>query len=95
MTAACFLKLFALQLTNPHLPFGGVGESGMGAYHGAFSFDAFTHRKAVLDRSSFLGEARARYPPYTPAKLSILRGVLKGNPLAMVQAAVGCTGGRA
>jgi aldehyde dehydrogenase (NAD+) len=66
----------------------------MGAYHGAFSFDAFTHRKAVLDRSSFLGEARARYPPYTPAKLGILRGVLKGNPLAMVLAAVGYTGGR-
>ncbi|EES15756.1 aldehyde dehydrogenase [Sorghum bicolor] len=84
----------AIHLTNPHLPFGGVGESGMGAYHGAFSFDAFTHRKAVLDRSSFLGEARARYPPYTPAKLGILRGVLKGNPLAMVLAAVGYTGGR-
>jgi len=30
------------------LPFGGVGESGMGAYHGKFSFDAFTHKKAVL-----------------------------------------------
>lgn len=81
-----------MQLTNPNLPFGGVGESGMGAYHGAFSFDAFSHRKAVLDRS-FLGEARARYPPYTPAKLAILRGVLNGSPLATVQAAAGCTGG--
>lgn len=81
-----------IHLTNPNLPFGGVGESGMGAYHGAFSFDAFSHRKAVLDRS-FLGEARARYPPYTPAKLAILRGVLNGSPLATVQAAAGCTGG--
>ena len=80
-----------LQLTNQNLPFGGVGESGMGAYHGTFSFDAFTHRKAVLDRS-FLGEAKARYPPYTRGKLKILKGVLKGNPLAMVQAALGCTG---
>jgi len=80
-----------LQLTNQHLPFGGVGESGMGAYHGTFSFDAFTHRKAVLDRS-FLGEAKARYPPYTRGKLKILKGVLKGNPLAMLQAALGCTG---
>ncbi|RLN31162.1 aldehyde dehydrogenase family 3 member H1-like [Panicum miliaceum] len=77
-----------IHLTNQHLPFGGVGESGMGAYHGTFSFDAFTHRKAVLDRS-FLGEAKARYPPYTRGKLKILKGVLKGNPLAMVQAALG------
>ncbi|KAJ1265063.1 hypothetical protein BS78_08G049400 [Paspalum vaginatum] len=81
-----------IHLTNPHLPFGGVGESGMGAYHGTFSFDAFTHMKAVLDRS-FLGEAKARYPPYTPAKLKILKGVLKGNPLAMVQAIAGFPGG--
>ncbi|OEL27931.1 Aldehyde dehydrogenase family 3 member H1 [Dichanthelium oligosanthes] len=81
-----------IHLTNQHLPFGGVGESGMGAYHGTFSFDSFAHRKAVLDRS-FLGEAKARYPPYTLGKLKILKGVLKGNPLAMVQAALGCTGG--
>ncbi|KAG2623308.1 aldehyde dehydrogenase family 3 member H1-like [Panicum virgatum] len=80
-----------IHLTNQNLPFGGVGESGMGAYHGTFSFDAFTHRKAVLDRS-FPGEAKARYPPYTRGKLKILKGVLKGNPLAMVQAALGCTG---
>lgn len=78
-----------IHLTNPHLPFGGVGESGMGAYHGTFSFEAFTHKKAVLDRS-FLGEAKARYPPYTQSKLKILKGVMKANPLAMVQAVAGC-----
>ena len=33
------------------LPFGGVGNSGMGAYHGKFSFDAFSHKKAVLEKS--------------------------------------------
>ncbi|WVZ88665.1 hypothetical protein U9M48_035157 [Paspalum notatum var. saurae] len=82
----------AIHLTNPHLPFGGVGESGMGAYHGTFSFDAFAHKKAIVDRS-FLGEATARYPPYTPAKLKILKGVLKGNPVAMVQAIAGFPGG--
>ncbi|CAN6325986.1 unnamed protein product [Urochloa humidicola] len=81
-----------IHLTNQHLPFGGVGESGTGAYHGTFSFEAFTHKKAILERN-FLGEAKARYPPYTPGKLKILKGVLKGNPLTMVQAAVGCTGG--
>ncbi|CAA6660428.1 unnamed protein product [Spirodela intermedia] len=35
-----------LHITNPGLPFGGVGESGMGAYHGKFSFDTFSHKKA-------------------------------------------------
>ncbi|EPS67391.1 aldehyde dehydrogenase, partial [Genlisea aurea] len=39
-----------LQVVEPELPFGGVGESGMGCYHGKFSFDAFSHRKPVLDR---------------------------------------------
>ncbi|XP_039038598.1 aldehyde dehydrogenase family 3 member H1-like [Hibiscus syriacus] len=46
-----------LQVTVPSLPFGGVGESGMGAYHGKFSFDAFSHKKAVLYRS-FAGNLR-------------------------------------
>ncbi|TVU03423.1 hypothetical protein EJB05_51024, partial [Eragrostis curvula] len=82
----------SIHLTNPYLPFGGVGESGMGAYHGTFSFDAFSHRKAVLARY-FIGETKARYPPYTPAKLKILKGVLKGSPVAMIQAVLGCPRG--
>ncbi|KAL6642340.1 hypothetical protein ACP70R_020521 [Stipagrostis hirtigluma subsp. patula] len=82
----------SVHLTNPHLPFGGVGESGMGAYHGTFSFDAFSHKKAVLARS-FGIETKARYPPYTPAKLKILKSVLKGNLVAMIQAVLGCPRG--
>ncbi|TVU51178.1 hypothetical protein EJB05_02587, partial [Eragrostis curvula] len=78
----------SIHLTNPHLPFGGVGESGMGAYHGTFSFDAFSHKKAILARF-FIGEVKARYPPYTPAKLSIVKGVLKGNLASMIQAILG------
>ncbi|XAR55560.1 Aldehyde dehydrogenase (NAD(P)(+)) [Bertholletia excelsa] len=68
----------ALHLTNPHLPFGGVGESGMGSYHGRFSFDTFTHKKAVLYRP-FIGDVTARYPPYTPEKQGLLRALLSGN----------------
>lgn len=83
----------SIHLANPYLPFGGVGESGMGAYHGKFSFDAFSHRKAVLIRG-FGGEAKARYPPYTPAKTKILKGVLKGNLAAMIQAVLGCPRGK-
>lgn len=45
-----------------HLPFGGLGESGMGSYHGRASFDAFTHYRSVLKRSALVDPA-TRYPP--------------------------------
>lgn len=82
-----------LQLTNQYLPFGGVGESGTGAYHGKFSFDVFSHRKAVLKRR-FAFEAKARYPPYSAAKLKILKGVLEGKLGAMIQAILGFPRGK-
>ncbi|KAJ6353741.1 hypothetical protein OIU76_002711 [Salix suchowensis] len=56
-----------LHVTVSNLPFGGVGESGMGSYHGKHSFDAFSHKKAVLYRS-FSGDSPVRYPPYPPRK---------------------------
>lgn len=61
-----------MHLPQPNLPFGGVGPSGMGAYHGHFSFETFTHAKAVL-RKSFMFDLPARYAPYTPIKTRILR----------------------
>ncbi|QHL88607.1 aldehyde dehydrogenase family protein [Nibribacter ruber] len=51
------------HLANPHLPFGGVGPSGQGNYHGKASFDAFSHHKSVL-KKSFWPEVNFRYPPY-------------------------------
>ncbi|GAA0139369.1 dehydrogenase [Lithospermum erythrorhizon] len=78
----------ALHLAVPTLPFGGVGESGIGAYHGKFSFDAFSHKKAVLNRS-FLGDVGARYPPYTPFKLRLLKALMNGNPMELVRALFG------
>jgi aldehyde dehydrogenase (NAD+) len=56
----------------PGLPFGGVGESGMGASHGRHGFEAMSHRKAVLRRSTWL-DWSMRYPPYTAGKLKALR----------------------
>jgi aldehyde dehydrogenase (NAD+) len=53
------------------LPFGGVGASGMGNYHGKASFDTFSHQKSVL-KKSFLLDIRVRYPPYK-RKLSYVR----------------------
>ncbi|CAO2145836.1 unnamed protein product [Urochloa humidicola] len=78
----------ALHLANPYLPFGGVGDSGTGSYHGKFSFDCFSHKKAVLIRG-FGGEAAARYLPYTPAKQKILRGLINGSFIALILALLG------
>jgi acyl-CoA reductase-like NAD-dependent aldehyde dehydrogenase len=72
------------------LPFGGVGDSGMGNYHGKYTFDTFSHHRSILDRgfsgiSEKLGEAR--YPPYNDTKISmftfIIRHFMKFNVRAM------------
>ncbi|GAB1301976.1 Aldehyde dehydrogenase family 3 member B2 [Apodemus speciosus] len=56
-----------LYLTLPALPFGGVGNSGMGRYHGKFSFDTFSHQRACLLRSPGIEKLNdLRYPPYGP-----------------------------
>lgn len=52
-----------VHIANPNLPFGGVGQSGMGAYHGIDSFETFSHRKAVV-KSSFMMDVKIKYPPY-------------------------------
>ena len=58
-----------VHITVPTLPFGGVGNSGMGAYHGKKSFETFSHRRSCLVRSLRNEEAnKARYPP-SPAKM--------------------------
>ncbi|RUS87729.1 hypothetical protein EGW08_004475 [Elysia chlorotica] len=60
------------------LPFGGVGNSGMGAYHGKHTFNAFSHSKAVLEKSLGMESAMSlRYPPYTEAKLGWLGWIMK------------------
>ncbi|PON61825.1 Aldehyde dehydrogenase NAD(P)-dependent [Parasponia andersonii] len=76
------------QLTVPGLPFGGVGESGMGSYHGKFSFDGFSHKKAVMYRS-FDGDASVRYPPYTPQKEKLLKALLRGDLLGVILILIG------
>ncbi|MER5436852.1 aldehyde dehydrogenase family protein [Streptomyces sp. NPDC002588] len=64
------------HLTVPGLPFGGVGESGLGRYHGPHSLDTFSHTKAVLDKPLFLDPLRIVYPPYTAWKDRLLRRIL-------------------
>ena len=58
-----------IQITNKRLPFGGVGQSGIGSYHGKVSFDIFSHHKAIIKKANWF-EAPVRYPPYNvPIKL--------------------------
>lgn len=77
-----------LHLTVHGLPFGGVGESGMGSYHGKFSFDEFSHKKGVLSKI-FDVDVSIRYPPYTPKKLNVLKALLNKNLFHVLPAMVG------
>jgi len=63
---ACVNDVVA-HLGVPGLPFGGVGASGMGAYHGRASFETFSHRKSVLTKGTLI-DPSLRYPPYTDNK---------------------------
>ncbi|MEZ5273009.1 MAG: aldehyde dehydrogenase family protein [Ilumatobacteraceae bacterium] len=73
-----------LHISNPNLPFGGIGESGMGAYHGKYGFDTFSHHRSVHSRSTRL-DPSLMYPPYTAKKYKLLRkGMLMADPRDMV-----------
>lgn len=61
-----------IHFGNHHLPFGGVGDSGMGNYHGYHGFKTFSHEKAVLIQSRFGKFFRIMYPPYTDFKRKFL-----------------------
>jgi aldehyde dehydrogenase (NAD+) len=66
------LNHVVLHLAAPALPFGGVGESGMGAYHGRANIDAFSHRRSVMTKPTRL-EPPLLYPPFTRLKSRIVR----------------------
>jgi aldehyde dehydrogenase (NAD+) len=64
-----------MHFSNPNLPFGGIGESGMGGYHGKSGVRLFQHLKPILTRSTKMDPSIA-YPPYTDRKAKIFRKVL-------------------
>lgn len=64
-----------IQITPDQLPFGGVGDSGIGHYHGKFSFDTFSHQKSVMKRTLKF-DVPLRYPPF-PKKLNLIKFLLK------------------
>ncbi len=64
-----------MHVANPNLPFGGVGESGMGAYHGKNSFDAFSHPRGIL-KATTLFDIKMRYAPYKD-KVNMIKKMIK------------------
>lgn len=65
-----------MHLIPADLPFGGVGDSGMGSYHGKAGFDAFSHLKSVL-RKPAKPDLRLLYPPYKPLAEKLVRLIIR------------------
>jgi len=61
-----------VHLANPNLPFGGIGPSGLGHYHGQFGFAAFSHQRAVM-RQGRPNIFRMMYPPYSAKVTALIR----------------------
>lgn len=65
-----------MHITNPNLPFGGVGQSGTGSYHGKAGFDTFSHFKSVFKKPNIF-EVPLKYPPYTTSKMAWIKRLLR------------------
>ncbi len=66
-----------IHLATSQMPFGGVGESGMGSYHGKSGFDAFSHKKAIVDKKTWM-DMKVRYQPYDREKdMKMLKSLMK------------------
>lgn len=64
-----------LQFANPSLPFGGIGDSGMGNAHGKFGFDTFSHHKAIMKSGTWL-DPQQKYPPYSKLLYKLIRWLM-------------------
>jgi aldehyde dehydrogenase (NAD+) len=64
-----------IQFSNPYLPYGGVGESGMGRYHGKSTFDTFSNYRGIMKKSNLI-DTPFRYPPYSKRKTKIVKKFL-------------------
>ena len=65
-----------VHIATSHLPFGGIGNSGMGSYHGEKSFETFSHFKSILKNSPYI-DLPIRYRPFTKLKEKLVKMVLK------------------
>ena len=67
-----------VQTANHHMPFGGVGHSGMGAYHGKYSFETFSHRKSIVKGNPLI-DFPFRYAPFDDKKIKLLRRIYENQ----------------
>lgn len=65
-----------IHLATSEMPFGGVGESGMGGYHGKFGFEEFSHLRSIVDKKTWI-DLPARYQPYTKENYKLMRNAMK------------------
>jgi aldehyde dehydrogenase (NAD+) len=65
-----------MQVANSSLPFGGVGSSGMGSYHGYESFKTFSHFKSYIKKATWI-DLPVAYPPHTKAKFNLIKKIMK------------------
>lgn len=65
-----------LQVSNHYMPFGGVGSSGVGSYHGKFGFDTFSHKKSIVWSKTMI-DLPIRYAPFNQLKFRILKKILE------------------
>ncbi len=65
-----------IHLATPYMGFGGVGESGMGSYHGKYSFNTFSHKKSIIKKSNWI-DLPMRYHPYSKRKEKLIRFFLR------------------
>ncbi|MCF8367164.1 MAG: aldehyde dehydrogenase [Bacteroidales bacterium] len=64
-----------MHISNPGLPFGGVGNSGFGSYHGKKGFETFSHHKSIMKRADWI-DLPLKYPPYSTGKLNVIKKLL-------------------
>ncbi len=65
-----------IHVATSKFPFGGVGQSGMGYYHGYHGFETFTHKRTILDRKTYV-EFPMRFAPYSDYKMKLFRFLMK------------------
>ena len=65
-----------MQMASPYLPFGGIGPSGIGRYHGRKSFETFSNMRSVLVKSNLI-DLFVRYPPYSNFKEKIIKLLMR------------------
>jgi aldehyde dehydrogenase (NAD+) len=75
MSGTAGINETVVHFVNPYLPFGGVGKSGMGRYHGKYSFQTFSYKRSILDKASWL-DIPVRYPPYR-SKMRIIKLLIR------------------